>query len=123
MAKMPEVKQDEQPETPPAPLQKPDIGRIVRYCLSEQDAAEINTARKKALADVRSKTSDRAVVPARVGNQVKAGDVVAMMIVAIHGTGNCVNGQLFLDGNDSHWVTSRSLGETVQPGSWGWPAR
>jgi hypothetical protein len=104
--------------------QLPTIGRIVQYCLSYQDAVEINAARNKAFADVRSKTSDKSVRPARVGNVVKEGDIVVMMIVAVW-SDSCVNGQLILDGNDSHWVTSRNLSGVYNTGAgtWAWPAR
>jgi hypothetical protein len=128
MAKEPKVKQDDQETTPPVVTGQdtsalppvPTIGRIVRYCLSEQDADVINADRKKSMAEARAKTSDKSRSPAREGSAVKAGDFVAMIIVAVWGD-TCVNGKIFLDGNDSHWVTSRNLGENSGPGFWNWP--
>ena len=87
----------------------PTIGRIVQYTLSELDATKITQARTEDLD-----TS---------GNAVRAGDIFPMLITRVWGSTpeSAVNGQVFLDGNDSLWVTSASVGEG--PGHFAWPVR
>lgn len=79
----------------------PTIGRIVHYKLNTFDVAAISAARGTA-AD---KNSCR-------GNSVTEGDVYPAMIVKTWGggEGSAVNLQVFLDGSDSLWATSRSEG-------------
>jgi hypothetical protein len=77
-------------------------GRIVHYTLSEADEERINARRD---ADPQS------------GNRVKAGDVVPAIVVRVWA--DRINGQAFLDGADTLWLTSRAEGTT--PGTWAWP--
>ncbi|MFE2469698.1 hypothetical protein [Streptomyces mirabilis] len=88
---------------------QPTIGRIVHYTLSQQDADEINRRRTHRVT--------------RTGNDARGGDVYPAMIVRIFGDTpeSAVNLQVFLDGSDSHWATSRTLGEG--PFHWAWPER
>lgn len=63
---------------------------------------------------------------AHIGNTAREGDIVPLIIVVVwpdeFGPGKPgVNGQAFLDGNDSLWVTSAGEGEN--PGQWSWPPR
>lgn len=97
----------------------PTIGRTVHYTLSEVDAAEINK-RRDDWADFRASAGDTGF-QAYVGNKAEAGQVYPMMIVRTWGAtpGSAVNGQVFLDGNDVLWVTSRSVGDG--PGHFAWP--
>lgn len=81
-------------------------GRIVHYALTDNDCARISVAR---LDDEQRK-----------GNTPRAGDIVPLLVVRVWPNGS-VNGQAFLDGNDSLWVLSASEGEVE--GSWRWPAR
>ena len=95
------------------------IGRIVHYILSEQDAENINRRRV-------AKPYDPGWPPgaqAHVGNFVKAGEIVPMIVCVVwtNEPNSGVNGQAFLDGNDSLWVTSAQQGTT--PGTWQWPKR
>jgi hypothetical protein len=84
---------------------KPAIGRIVHYRLSAGDAEVIVQGRQNAV---------------RHGNSVSEGEIFPAMIVAAWSrTG--VNLQVFLDGSDSHWATSRYEG--TEPGQWRWPTR
>ncbi len=101
----------------------PSIGRIVHYCLRAQDAEAINRKRAAARQNHRFLVNDCAGAQQHVGNDVREGQTLPMMIVAIHGNGPdaCVNGQLYLDGNDSAWLTSVKVGEG--PGMWSWPQR
>lgn len=54
------------------------------------------------------------------GNQVYAGQTFPMIITRVW-SDTMVNGQILLDGNDSHWATSVNLGEG--DGFWSWPVR
>lgn len=80
------------------------VGRIVHYRLTAQDAGEIN--------------GRRVTRTYAVGNTVGVGDVLPMVVVRVWGVEG-VNGQVFLDGNDTLWVTSRPEG--TEPGMWSWP--
>ena len=85
--------------------QQPTVGRIVHYRLSEQDAEQITNRRRDAGA---------------VGNSVRAGDTYPMVIVGVWSP-TLVNGQVVLDGPDTLWVTSVTLGDG--PRTWSWPPR
>ncbi len=108
----------------------PSIGRIVHYRLSTQDVEQINRRRTTG-ASIAERIN--AVVAAEgknitwpfgaqahIGNEVKADDVFPMIITRVWGSdpSSSVNGQVFLDGNDVFWATSRSVGD--QPGTWVW---
>lgn len=75
----------------------PTIGRIVHYTLCQAGVNAINARRGTA----------------HVGNRVAAGDVYPAMIVRVFGDTpeSCANLQVFLDGRDTEWVTSRTVGE------------
>lgn len=85
----------------------PSVGRIVHYQLSESDAGVINHAR-----DENSLTN--------AGNRAAEGQTFPAIVVRTFG-GDAANLQVLLDGNDTHWATSR--GEGDQPGTWTWPPR
>jgi hypothetical protein len=111
--------------------QIPSIGRIVHYRLSADDAEQINRRRTTgASIAMRMKYGDDPQLKAwpsgaqaHIGNEAREGDVYPMLIVDVWGIdpSSSVNGQVFLDGNDVLWATSRSIGD--QPGTWSWPAR
>ncbi|WP_434315849.1 hypothetical protein [Leifsonia sp. P73] len=99
----------------------PTIGRLVHYTLSEADAEQINRRRDDAerwrLAQ-RKRTLDGEAAEVtgsqkHIGNRAEAGQVYPMLIVRTWGSTpeSVVNGQVFLDGNDSLWVTSVGQGE------------
>jgi hypothetical protein len=95
-------------------------GRIVHYVLTNDEAQVINQRRAKMQLD--SPDQDKNLP---VGNTVLAGDHMPMIITAVFpnydGPGKtAVNGQVFLDGNDSLWVTSRLFSERDAVGSWHW---
>ena len=96
-----------------APQLKPSLGRLVHYTLNESDVARIDQQRQYE--------------PYR-GNDVQVGDVFPMDIVRVWSAGpddltpdTAVNGQVKLDGNDTLWVTSVTLGDG--PGHFTWPPR
>lgn len=103
--------------------QKPSIGRIVRYTLSDYDVAEVNRRRNdayKAMAQHRDNADGSQV---HVGNAVNPGEAYPMIITRVWGDQptSAVNGQVLLDGNDSLWVTSRGCGD--EAGQYAWPER
>jgi hypothetical protein len=90
----------------------PSIGRIVHYCLSEQDATQINKRRADAAAHMEEHRENSTGVAVHVGNNVVAGQVFPLVITRAWGAaeGSAVNGQVLLDGTDTLWVTSVSEG-------------
>jgi hypothetical protein len=74
----------------------PTPGRIVEYTITEQDAETIKKRRAATAVD--------GIHP---GNAPSAGETYPMVIVRVWSkdTG-CSNGQVLLDGYDTHWVTS-----------------
>lgn len=108
---------------------QPSIGRIVRYTLSEQDAAAINKRRddfsayQRAAAKSGDPTAGTSGHIGHVGNHAAAGQVYPAVIVRIWDTApepGC-NLQVLLDGNDTYWATSRHEGDGN--GHWFWPPR
>lgn len=101
----------------------PSIGRIVHYTLRDTDAEQINRRRTHSgkIAEMAKDGKWPAGAQAHIGNEVQAGEAFPMLIVAVWSASpdSCVNGQVFLDGNDSLWATSVSVGEG--PGTWRWP--
>jgi hypothetical protein len=79
------------------------VGRIVLYTLTEHDAERVNRA-----------------ITLHDGNQAHLGDVLPMLIVRVWSP-DLVNGQVFLDGNYSLWVTSAAQG--TEPRQWHEPPR
>lgn len=96
------------------------IGQIVHYTLSEQDAEQINRRRGDYTVVATQESGGETGFQAHVGNYVIAGEVYPAVVVRVFGEQG-VNLQVFLDGNDSYWATSRSEGEG--PNTWSWPPR
>lgn len=94
----------------------PTIGRIVHYTLSDQDAVLINKRRDDSFV---------AETAHSIGNMARGGDVYPAMVVRVFEGGTEANGvcnlQVFLDGNDTFWATSRTEGEGEL--HWFWPPR
>jgi hypothetical protein len=106
---------------------QPTIGRIVHYRLSQADANAINKRRAdfQAFRSNFSGPSDPGQPGAdghmaHVGNHATAGDYLPAMVVATFYAG-AANLQVFLDGNDTYWATSRPNGDGN--GTWTWPPR
>lgn len=102
--------------------QVPTIGRIVYYTLSADDAEAINRRRADAQARIEAHRTAKTGVQIHWGNHAAEGMQCPMLIVKVWGAdpGSAVNGQVFLDGNDVFWATSRCVGEG--PGTFAWPA-
>ena len=92
-------------------MSTPAIGRIVHYTLNALDAAAINNRRH----EVPENTN---VI--HFGNRANEGDVFPAIIVRVWNEDpGTVQLQVFLDGNDTYWATSRLPGDV--PGSYAWP--
>lgn len=101
----------------------PTIGRIVHYKLTAEDAEAVNRRRKDADANRQNHRDAALGYVAHFGNFAREGDVYPMLIVRVWGTTpeSSVNGQVFLDGNDTLWVTSVGQGDDVR--QWHEPER
>lgn len=88
-----------------------NVGKIVLYQLTEEDAEAIN---RRRIDNIRNTNNWPAGAQAHIGNRVMAGDVYPAIIV--RDWGDLCNLQVFLDGNDSYWAMSKS--EEDKPGSW-----
>lgn len=100
---------------------EPTIGRIVHYKLDPLDVEHIS---RRRVANAIEAAAWPAGAQAHVGNPVKVGQVIPMIVTSVwpdeYGPGIYgVNGQCLLDGNDSFWVTSKQNG--TDPGMWSWP--
>ena len=114
--------------------QIPSLGRIVHYRLSAQDVEQIMQRRTTGASiaermQVQVSQVETATpilgwptgAQAHIGNDVHEGDTFPMLITRVWGSTatSAVNGQVFLDGHDVYWVTSRTVGD--QPGQFTWP--
>lgn len=106
-----EFKEGSGQQTAPTPQTKPlpCLGTLLFYRLTAADAEKI-TAERKASAPIGD----------RHGNTPAEGQVYPMTVVRIFSgvVDDAVNGHVFLDGNDSLWVTSVHEGDG--PGTWSW---
>lgn len=89
----------------------PTIGRIVLYTLPQYQVDEINRRRRDAVSSMDYHRWKKNGAQIHVGNEVKAGQVVPAMVVAVWGdTPTCaVNLKIMLDGTDDYWATSTSV--------------
>lgn len=109
----------------------PSIGRIVHYRLNSYDAQRINARRAARVTAAKGGTFFGSQVPGidgtqtHEGNEAREGDVYPFMITRVWGDTpeSSVNGQLFLDGNDTLWLTSASQGSPDENGKWSEPPR
>lgn len=95
-------------------------GRIVHYILTQQDADGINQCR--TVENIVDQPGWRKGLQAHVGSLVSAGEHVPMIIVRVlDQESGTVNGQAFLDGNDSLWATSvRYTMSMSESRTWHW---
>jgi hypothetical protein len=101
----------------------PTIGRLVHYTLDAYDANTINMRRAHAMANLPEHRERPTGAQLHVGNGVSAGDVFPMIIVRVWGDlpESAVNGKVQLDGTDTYWATSVTVGEGER--HYAWPAR
>jgi hypothetical protein len=90
----------------------PSVGRIVHIRLSAECARSINERRHDAYHS--------GIVSTSQGNDARENDIYPLLITKIWSgepkESTAVNGQIFLDGNDSFWATSVQQGDG--PGKW-----
>lgn len=106
-------------DSPLTPPQAATVGRIVHYRLTNAEAEEINSRRQDARVNGRTHR-DTSGAQIHMGNTVAPGETVPMIVV-VAWSDTLVNGQAFLDGTDSLWITSAHMGEGE--GQWMWPPR
>lgn len=94
---------------------KMTIGNIVYYRLTLDQAYMTNKRREDARQNFPKMREERPGFQAHVGSPVSEGDMVPLVITASLSE-DLVNGQAILDGNDTLWVTSATMG--TQPGQW-----
>lgn len=95
-------------------MNAPTIGRIVHYRLNDPDAQKIEQRR----LDTRAHQSPGF-------NAAHCGDVYPAMVVRVW-SDTTVNLQVHLDGADTYWRTSATLGDSEDEndtGVWFWPPR
>ena len=95
------------------------IGLMVSYRLTAEDAEKTNMRRKDARQNAGKMRVERPGFQAHVGSDVSEGERVPMVITHMgtwDGPLPFINGQAFLNGNDSLWVTGVLEGE--DPGEW-----
>ncbi len=99
----------------------PTIGRVILYCLSENDAAEINRRRTTGGLIHERIQQDKWPLGAQahIGNSVSEGDVYPGIVVRVW-SGDMINTQILLDGNDTYWATSRHVSDGAVPGFYHW---
>lgn len=86
------------------------IGRIVLYTLSEGDCTDIVINRMRRDDAGSNTASPGAEYPA-----------IVVRVWGTEYTETAVNLKVFLDGEDTHWVSSRKEG--TGPNTWRWPPR
>ena len=93
------------------------VGRLVLYKLSADDAEQINRRRADNADHTAANEDWPTGAQAHVGNPAQEGDLLPTLVVKVW-ENNLLNGQVFLDGNDSLWITSAAQGG--ETGQWDW---
>jgi hypothetical protein len=101
------------------------LGNIVFYCLTAEDAEAINRRRTtgSSIADRIKEDKWPLGAQAHIGNEAAEGQVYPAMVVRDwdpNAPDPMVNLQVFLDGNDTYWATSRHESQNCEtvPGKW-----
>jgi hypothetical protein len=87
------------------------IGKILIYKLTSEDAAVINRRRTTSV-DIRERIGHGqwpAGAQAHIGSPVVSGQEYPMIVTSTS-TGILVDGQVFLSGSDTYWVENRNRG-------------
>lgn len=99
---------------------EPTVGRVVAYKLSQMDADAINKRYADTARHLMSHRANSNGVQIHFGNRVHVGQTLPLIVTAVFQS-HLVNGQAFLDGNDTYWATSRAQGD--DEGQWNWPVK
>jgi hypothetical protein len=110
---------DPQTDQPAPPMPTPC--RWLLYTLTDEDARAINRRRADTARHRPAHVENANGVQIHIGNEHYAGDQLPMLVVHVWDDDRTVNGQVFLDGNDTLWKTSVKLGDG--PGTAMWPPR
>jgi hypothetical protein len=104
---------------------KPSITSLVLLVLTAEMAAQINRRRTtgQSISERLGVRHWPAGAQAHIGNTANEGDIVPVLVVRVSGDAEdaLINGQAFLDGTDTLWVTSLPFAAELTPGSWSWP--
>lgn len=86
----------------------PQVGDVVLVRLNKTICDQINKRRADAQRNAERMRLEALGYQAHVGNEVRPELEYPMIITADWGNSPsaCVNGQVFLDGNDVYWITS-----------------
>ena len=98
-------------------------GRIVHYVTSEQDEEQVNRRRTDPHTIIQrmENGSWHEGAQAHIGNPASYMDHLPMVITRVWDYySGVINGQVFLDGNDTLWVTSVPYSEGKLPRTWHW---
>lgn len=89
------------------------IGTTVLYVLSASDVAAINNRRttQESISSrmARNPPEWPSGAVAHVGDAVKEGDTLPMLVTRETPSGQMISGQVFLNGNDTYWVAACQL--------------
>ncbi len=98
----------------------PTSGRIVWYKMANYEAQQINKRRQDAQNKMDWHRALSTGAQIHIGNEVKAGQLYPAMIIIPWGITpeSAVNLQVFLDGNDTYWATSKCVGEKEGDYQW-----
>lgn len=94
----------------------PGLGQTVHYTLTRLDAQRITQRRERA--ELAAAEPPHVLGPS--GAPVQAGDIYPAAVVRVVSLDGPVNLQVWLDGNDVHWVERVDHGPGE--GCWDWPS-
>lgn len=93
------------------------IGMMVLYQLTEEEALATNKRREDAKQNVEKMREERPGFQAHVGIETSEDDLLPMIVTFVsQDLPTFVDGQVFLNGNDSLWVTEVMEGN--ESGQW-----
>ena len=88
------------------------VGLTVLYRITEEQALATNKRREDARQNREKMRQERPGFQAHIGHGIEAGDRFPMIITQVFPSeSEGVNGQVFLDGSDSLWVTMIQEGD------------
>ncbi len=104
--------------------QPPTVGRIVLYRLSGGDAATVNRRRTTGSSIAIRIEYGRWPLGAQahIGDDVKEGDELPMLVTGVRTDEKTISGRVFLNGSDELFVSHVRADESSF-GAWRWPPR